>query len=640
MLKVYSSPWRNVRVVTFDGDEMNMHCPQSYEAATELEEIAAVKHQIVGPREGKPSIGIVQDTLVGSYRITKNENQFTRREYMNLMMYNKNFEGLPKPTASTSTSTGGIRFTGHQVVSSLIPPINMDMGNKSFDDDPSAHNKVKIVEGQILSGIIDKDIFSKAGKGIVHISYNDYGAQPTVDMIDSLQLTMESFLVLNGFSVGISDMIADEKTRKDMEEVIQARKKEVNELNLQVHLDLFDNITGKSNQDEFESRVFAALNKATKESGDLGQLALAEENRLVAMVKSGSKGVPINIAQMIACVGQQNIEGRRIPYGFSDRTLPHYKKYDDGPEARGFIESSFIGGLTPQEFFFHAMSGREGLIDTAVKSVTADTPIIIIENGEAKRVEIGPWIDAQLKSAPKGTVEQYDATQANLELLNITNDVSIPTVDTHGNMSWGKITAITRHDPGEKIYEIKTYGGRDVIVSAGKSLLIYDSKTMTFGPKPTPEVKIGDYVPTTVKLPAPSVIQTKVHLSKYLPKDKYVYGSDFINAHNLMNEAMGTQRIQIPRGWWEAHNGKSFTLPYNSKARFQRTLVRSELSKIESGYVYPFHASREVSKTSEIFELNSENGIFLGLFLAEGNVDVKSGYVQITHNDVKIREFS
>uniref|UniRef100_A0A6C0IBR6 DNA-directed RNA polymerase n=1 Tax=viral metagenome TaxID=1070528 RepID=A0A6C0IBR6_9ZZZZ len=385
----------------FDGDEMNMHCPQSYEAANELSEIAAVPHQIVGPREGKPAIGIVQDTLVGSYRLTKNNNQFTRREYMNLMMYNKNFEGLPNAAASAAAVPGGDRWTGHQVISSLIPPINMDMGNKSFDDDPSPQNKVKIVEGQLLQGTVDKDIYSKAGKGIVHVSYNDYGPDTTVNMIDSLQTTVESFLVLNGFSVGISDMIADEKTRVQMDEVIQARKKEVSELNLQVHLDLFDNNTGKTNQDEFETRVFTSLNKATKESGEFGQQALAEENRLVAMVKAGSKGGPINIAQMIACVGQQNIEGKRIPYGFSDRTLPHYKKYDDGAEARGFIESSFIGGLSPQEFFFHAMSGREGLIDTAVK--TADTG----------------YIQRQLIKAMEDLCVQYDGTvrDANMNIV-------------------------------------------------------------------------------------------------------------------------------------------------------------------------------------------------------------------------------
>jgi DNA-directed RNA polymerase beta' subunit len=519
----------------FDGDEMNAHIPQSYEAATELEQIAAVKHQIIGPREGKPSIGIVQDTLVGTYRITKDDTQFTRREYMNLMMYNKNFEGLPKAGASAAAAPGGERWTGHQVVSSLLPPINMDMGNKSFDDDPSARNKVKIVEGQILNGIIDKDIFSKAGKGIVHVSYNDYGSDQTVDMIDSMQLTIESFLVLNGFSVGISDMIADDKTRQQMDEVIQARKKEVNELNLQVHLDLFDNNTGKSNQDEFEARVFASLNKATKESGEFGQLALADENRLVAMVKAGSKGGPINIAQMIACVGQQNIEGRRIPYGFNDRTLPHYKKYDDGPEARGFIESSFIGGLSPQEFFFHAMSGREGLIDTAVKSVTGDTEIVIIEDGVAKKVEIGPWIDAQLATA--SNVEKYDATQANLELLNIETDVTIPTVDADGNSSWGKITAITRHDPGDKIYAIKTQGGRDVIVSAGKSLLIWDENTKKFGEKLTPEVKVGNYVPVTVKLPTPP-ITTGIDIQHFISNLNSVENINFQSHNDVVLDAI------------------------------------------------------------------------------------------------------
>ena len=112
--------------------------------------------------------------------------------------------------------------------------------------------------------------------------------------------------------------------------------------------------------------MLGVLNKANEEAGKTGLASLAQENRLTAMVKAGSKGSTLNIAQMVACVGQIAVEGRRIPYGFTDRTLPHYKKYDDGAEARGFAESSFIRGLTPQEFFFHAMSGREGLIETAV----------------------------------------------------------------------------------------------------------------------------------------------------------------------------------------------------------------------------------------------------------------------------------
>ena len=102
--------------------------------------------------------------------------------------------------------------------------------------------------------------------------------------------------------------------------------------------------------------------------GKIGKKSLDKNNRFVIMVNAGSKGSSLNIAQMISCLGQQNVGGKRIPYGFENRTLPHYTKYDDSPEARGFVESSFIQGLTPEELFFHAMGGREGLIDTAVKT--------------------------------------------------------------------------------------------------------------------------------------------------------------------------------------------------------------------------------------------------------------------------------
>jgi DNA-directed RNA polymerase II subunit RPB1 len=374
----------------FDGDEMNMHCPQSYEAATELEEIAAVPHQILRPRDGLPVIGIVQDTLVGSYRLTRDHVNFNRREFMNLTMWNRRFDGtVPQPNHSVEG-----RWSGRQVISQLLPPIHMDMAN-------SSKKKVVIRDGQVLEGQIDKSIFSKASRGIIHMTYNDYGSKQTTDLIDSLQNTIEQFLVYNGFSVGISDLIADQTTKEEMDKKIQARKTEIEALLLQIHQDLFDNNTGKSNRDELEDKVFGILNKATELAGEIGQASLSAENRMTAMVRAGSKGGPINIAQMIACVGQQNIEGKRIPYGFEDRTLPHFKKYDDGAEARGFIENSFIGGLTPTEFFFHAMSGREGLIDTAVK--TADTG----------------YIQRQLVKAMEDLVVQNDGTvrDANMNIL-------------------------------------------------------------------------------------------------------------------------------------------------------------------------------------------------------------------------------
>ena len=375
----------------FDGDEMNAHIPQSYEASTELSEIAAVPHQIVTPRHAKPLIGIVQDTLVGSYRITQPHVDFNRREFMNMMMWNKRFEGYV-PQAGRKVDGKAGRWTGQQVLSQLMPPINLDMGNGLYKDNKSKDNMVRIKEGVIQQGIFDKEIFSKPSKGIVHVTFRDYGPTDTVNLIDSMQNTVEQFLVYNGFSVGISDLIADEETRKQMEEVVKKRKAAIEDILLQIHLDLFDNSTGKTNQQEFEDKVYTELNKATEESGKIGLASLADENRLVAMVRAGSKGSTINISQMMACVGQQAPEGRRIPYGFTDRTLPHFKKYDDGAEARGFVESSFIQGLTPQEFYFHAMSGREGLIDTAVK--TADTG----------------YIQRQLVKAMEDLTAQYDGS--------------------------------------------------------------------------------------------------------------------------------------------------------------------------------------------------------------------------------------
>lgn len=348
---------------------MNAHLPQSSESMVELEEIAAIPHHIITPRHAKPMIGVYQDTLVGSYRLTQTGIEFTRREFMNLMMWNKRFDGnMPAPRAAERN-----RWTGQQVLGALMPPINMEMGNKSYDSEKHGKDSdsyVKIVQGDIQQGVVDADIYMKPSKGIIHVTYNDHGPKETVDLLDALQNTVESFLVMNGFSVGISDLIADDDTKKQIDAKIQERKKQVDNLILQLHLDLFDNNTGKTNQQEFEDQIFGILNQATSDAGSTGQQSLSVENRLLAMVRSGSKGEPLNVAQMMACLGQTAIEGKRVPYGFTDRTLPHYKKYDDSAESRGFIESSFIRGLTPQQFFFHAMSGREGLIDTAVK--TAD----------------------------------------------------------------------------------------------------------------------------------------------------------------------------------------------------------------------------------------------------------------------------
>ena len=387
---------------------MNLHLPQSVEAATELREIAAVPKQLISPRLSKPLVSIVQDTLVGVNRLTRPTEFFNLREYMNLLVHSKRWDGKIPPPAKTDPVP---LWSGQQVVSALLPAVHLAMGNKVWDEakgkeDP---NYVIIKNGKIQQGVLDGDIFDRA---LIHILYNDFSPEMTVDFIDSLQSVVAVYLQNSGFSVGMSDLIADEGTLGTIAENMNTLKKQIESLHLQVHMGLFDNASGRTNQEEFEGKVFRILDKARDDAGKTGLKSLATNNRMVNMVKCGSKGADTNIAQMIALLGQQAIEGKRIAYGFQDRTLPHFKRYEDGAEARGFIESSFVKGLSPAEFFFHAMTGREGLIDTAVK--TADSGYM--QRQLVKTMEdLMTWHDGSVRDAG-GLVVQFaygdDATSA------------------------------------------------------------------------------------------------------------------------------------------------------------------------------------------------------------------------------------
>jgi DNA-directed RNA polymerase II subunit RPB1 len=336
---------------------MNLHAPQSVEAATELREIAAVPLQIVSPRESVPIVSVVQDTLVGANRFARPDRLFTLKESMNLLIHAKRWDGnLPAPTTTDPQPL----WSGQQLLSALLPPVSLKMKNDL--------GEVEIAGGQIIKGLLDKKVFSKQ---LIHIIYNDYGAEATVDFLDSLQAMIASFLMNSGFSVGISDLIADQSTLDEIGGELDKLTKEIEGQILQLHTGLFENTSGRSNAEEFEAKVMGTLNKAVGAAGKIGLKSLADVNRMTNMVKAGSKGSDVNVSQMVAVVGQQAIEGKRVPNGFQHRTLPHFKRFDDSARARGFITSSYIKGLQPDEFFFHAMSGREGLIDTAVK--TADT---------------------------------------------------------------------------------------------------------------------------------------------------------------------------------------------------------------------------------------------------------------------------
>ena len=349
----------------FDGDEMNLHNPQDYESQAELANLAAVERQIISPANNKSIIGIFQDSLLGCYRFTRPETIFDVRTAMNLLMSYDNVD------IALFNRKRKRNISSFEILSQILPPMSANFSNGQFSPDENrktSNNIIEIRNGHYIRGQMDKNVLGAPSKGMIQSIFNDFGFKSSAAFINNLQNIITDYMKLSAYSVGISDLIANQETNAKITETISAKKKEVQDLINETHIGVFENNTGKSNEIEFETMVNSLLNEATEKAGKIGRKSLSKDNRFVIMVNSGSKGSVLNIAQMISCLGQQNVDGKRIPYGFKNRTLPHYTKFDDSPEARGFVESSFIQGLTPQEMYFHAMGGRTGLIDTAVKT--------------------------------------------------------------------------------------------------------------------------------------------------------------------------------------------------------------------------------------------------------------------------------
>ena len=640
----------------FDGDEMNMHVPQSLQTHEELAELATVMNQIISPRECKPIISVVQDIALGIYRMTRKDSTgVSERQLMNLIAPRSHIVPMKR---------NGMRLGGHDLLSTVIP--------KGLW---TTCQGVVVRDGEIMEGsaAVTKKVYQDQSNGLVHAIHNSLGKEATRQFFDDTQKLVCDFLVLDGFSVGISDLVVPPSTRDGFREIFKNLKKHVQDVVKSVHEGTLENTSNKTFREFFEGHVIDIVNDARNKISKLAGSEVGEkDNRLLSMINN-SKGSDINVVQMVGCVGQVNVDGnKRIPYGFDSRTLPHYTRYDDGPEARGFVRSSFIGGLTPQEFFFHSMGGREGLIDTAVKSVTRETPIVIIEDGVSKRVEIGAWIDEKLLKDMKSIRMFPD--EKNMELLELKERVSIPTCDKDGNVTWGLMTHVTRHNPGLCLYRVTTQSGREVTVADSKSLLVWNSLSEEFVQTESKDVKPGDFLPVTMNLPEPHEVVKEVNIVDYLPKTEYVYGTDFNVALRYVmtrrrpdigvcggpgdfeeldsdddssdcsdrstEDAQGNL-FHIPRGWWAANNGTTFTLPYPKKSLLTRaTSGRSNVDNILDGHVYPYNATRCHGHMPDKFVLNKENGVFIGLFLADGHACDKSGQVGISKNEKSVQDFA
>ena len=435
LLKIQSDVIGNSDDTSFDGDEMNLHMPQDPESEAELKNLAAVPYQIISPANNSAIIGIYQDSMLGSYLFTREKEykkgehtikegiRFNPRDAMNLLMMLNTVN--EKQLLKDVEKDGGI--TNFDILSQIMPPLSMKYKTKAFkedkDDSKTSNAILEIKNGKYIRGQMDKSVLGAGTKGLLQRVCNDFGNMASAKFIDDLQNIVTEYMKSSAFSVGISDLISDQKTNEDIVKVITQKKQDVKNLIDQTQIGIFENNTGKTNEEEFESQVNSILNQATSESGKIGLKNLSKNNRFVTMVNAGSKGSDLNISFMISCLGQQNVDGKRIPYGFEHRTLPHYTKYDDSPGARGFVESSYINGLSPQELFFHAMGGRVGLIDTAVKtSTTGYIQRRLIKGLEDLKVEYDMTIRTN-----KNKIVQFAYGEDNIDTVKVENQ-SIPIV--------------------------------------------------------------------------------------------------------------------------------------------------------------------------------------------------------------------
>jgi DNA-directed RNA polymerase II subunit RPB1 len=355
----------NVDVTTpynadFDGDEMNMHVPQSIESANELEQLAPVYRQLIGPGDSRPCVTPVQDTMVGAFLMTNHSQGdvpcFTPREYCNVLL----------STSKTPFLHDG-NITGQQALASLLP----DVIPASF------HKRV-----------LTKSAFGSKSDGLIHIAFNDDCPRVAQKMLDDMRGMITAYMHKHGFSVGMVDLKLTENAQEQIKGYKAFCLKGYEDVMVRMHQPHLTELFGEAELENAIRGLSVNCNDAISRSIQESTNLVETHCRFNDLVDSGSKGNKINIRQMMGCLGQQEIDGKRIANGLLHRTLPHFSKYDMGIEARGYVQKSFLEGLTPQDFFFHAMGGREGLIDTAVK--TASTGYIqrrLIKSMEDLRCE-------------------------------------------------------------------------------------------------------------------------------------------------------------------------------------------------------------------------------------------------------------
>lgn len=355
----------------FDGDEMNMHVLQSEEARAEATILMKVQEHILSPRFGGPVIGAIHDHITGTYMLTHNNPLFTKSETLFITSRLKGNE-LPPPLIKD----GKEFWTGKMIFSSILPKDLRVVFKSSICEKCTQCKKdkcendayVRIKDGKLLTGTIDeKAIGSMKGKILDKIA-RDYGSTYSREFLDSVTKIAIGAIMTKGFSTGIDDEDIPKESQLQIQDMLQNASDKVDQLVTAYRKGELEQMPGRSMEETLEVEAMKELGRARDEAGRIAGDQLGLENAAVQMAKSGARGSMLNLSQMAGCIGQQAVRGERLSRGYWNRTLPHFRQGDLGAKAKGFVTNSYKSGLTPTEFFFHSMGGREGLVDTAVRT--------------------------------------------------------------------------------------------------------------------------------------------------------------------------------------------------------------------------------------------------------------------------------
>jgi DNA-directed RNA polymerase subunit A' len=348
----------------FDGDEMNLHVPQSEESRSEALMLMRVQDQILSPRYGGPIIGGIRDFITGAFLLTRDETLLTPGEFSNLALIG-GYEGdLPEPEHKGA-------YTGKQLFSLFLPKgMNYVLTSKwAKSSKTGASNDVVIKDGNLISGVVDKAVIgAEEPDSLLHRIAKDYGNEEARNFLNSILKVLKTYLTRRGFTYGFNELELPNEAKKAIQETLDEAYENVFGLIKKYKAGQLQLTRGLSPEDSLEAYIVNELSRARDRAGRIADRSFPAENSGMIMARTGARGSSLNVGQMTAALGQQSVRGKRIEKGLRGRALSHFPWNDQSPESKGFVRSNYREGLSPTEFFFHAMGGREGLVDTAVRT--------------------------------------------------------------------------------------------------------------------------------------------------------------------------------------------------------------------------------------------------------------------------------